>query len=65
MHLKVEDVQSALMSITTGPKHHVQCGQLRDFVAIFSDFSDTFGDFFFKRQATNLAYFSVIGDFLR
>ena len=44
-----------------------QCCQLSDFVAIFSYFSDPFGDFFSKqRQATNLAPFSAaIGDFWR
>ena len=44
-----------------------QCCQLSDFVAIFSYFSDPFGDFFSKqRQATNLASFSAaIGDFWR
>ena len=44
-----------------------QCCQLSDFDAIFSYFSDPFGDFFSKqRQATNLAPFSAaIGDFWR
>ena len=44
-----------------------QCCQLSDFDAMFSYFSDPFGDFFSKqRQATNLAPFSaVIGDFWR
>ncbi len=36
----------------------VQCCQLSDFVARFSDFSNPFSDFFFlKRLATNLATF--------
>ncbi len=35
-----------------------QCCQLSDFVARFSDFSDPFSDFFFKKRlATNLATF--------
>ncbi len=36
----------------------MQCCQLSDFVARFSDFSDPFSDFFFKKRlATNLATF--------
>ncbi len=52
-HDMINTTQTHWKYVTLG-----QCCQLSDFVAIFSDFSDPFSDFFFKkRRATNLATF--------